>query len=109
MSKQWNLWGTNALGYGEPKETRAEKIRREHAFTKAIRHVPTMTYDELKAKAEANNEAAIANNKQLIDAYNAKKLKSKSLIKRAKNLIKAEQKKAEAKAKKKKAEAVATA
>lgn len=88
MAKGWTVVGTNALEVFNlaPK---CEKIRREKRFNDAIKNTPMFKkYSELEAQV-ANDEMLAENrNKQLLDAYDRKLLKSKNLIKEAKILRK---------------------
>jgi hypothetical protein len=85
MSKTWILIGTNALGFGV-NETREEKLRREKKFSTAIHNTPKLSLAKLVAKADKDNDIKVAETAQLLQAYNDKKLKSKTLIKQAKTL-----------------------
>jgi hypothetical protein len=85
MSKTWNLIGTNALGFGVD-ETREEKLRRERKFSNVIHNTPKLSLAKLVEKADKDNDIKVAETAQLLQAYNDKKLKSKTLIKQAKTL-----------------------
>lgn len=98
MPKGWVLFGTNALEFGNT-ETKAEKVRRMRKFDNAIRNTKKLSYEDLEKVSKESYEKHLANNAALLKAYEEKKLKSKTLIKKAKALKKA---KAEAAAKKKK-------
>lgn len=105
MAKGWKVVGSNALELTHMETTR-ETLRKEWRNFDIIRHTPKST-DEEATKKEIRElyEKRQADNAQLIQAYNDKKLKSKKLVKRARHLIKKQEerkKRAEAKAAKEK-------
>lgn len=95
MSKGWTLVGTNALEFGNT-ETRQERARREQKFNNAIRNAQSVTIEQMKKESEKLFDAKNAENVQLLQAFNDKKLKSKALIKKAKALKKKKKVTAEA-------------
>ena len=69
MPKGWTLVGTNDLGFGNT-ETKADKIKRDSKFNKAIKNVKVRTYEEMQKEAERKQKE--------IEEYN-EKIKEKSL------------------------------
>lgn len=92
MPKGWTLVGTNSFEFGNT-ETKQQRIRRERKAFNIIRNTEKMTEEKLQKEGDSLYSKKITNNTQLIEAYNNKKLKSPSLIKKAKKLIKKMEKK----------------
>ena len=93
MPKGWIHVATNDMSFGN-SETKQERVKREQRFNNAIRaiKVERPEYDLETGKTTATNlmkEGAaahaekVARKESLMQAFNDKKLKSKSLIKEA--------------------------
>ena len=105
MAKGWTIFT-----FGEvTADTRSTQKKRydDRKFSKAIKNTKTLKYFELIEQSEKNEAAKIANENQLVQAYNEKKLQSKELIKQAQAVIKKREKKAEKAAAKNETEVVA--
>ena len=87
MSKGWTLVGTNAIGFGDT-ETKRERIKRMQKFDIAIHNLSKRSEEEMKEDAEKTFLSKRADDVQLLQAFNEKKLKSKAAIKKAKALRK---------------------
>ena len=87
MSKGWILVGTTMPGFGNT-ETKRERIKRMQKFDIAIHNLSKRSEEEMKEDAEKTFLSKRANDAQLLQAFNEKKLKSKTAIKKAKVLRK---------------------
>lgn len=98
VTKGWVHVATNDMAFGST-ETKQERVQREHRFNKAIKTIQAERpeYDIETGKTIASNlirEGAaaytekVAHKENLVDAFKNKKLKSKSLIKEAKEYAK---------------------
>ena len=92
--KNWKIIRTDA----RPAEDKASRVRRENKLSKAIKTVYTMTEDELKNYSEKSYQEKIAEEDNLVKAYDEKKLKSKALIKEARAIKSRREKKNKKKA-----------
>lgn len=91
MGKNWNI-----VRDDEPKVARHERksnIKKMKQMGDMIRVTPQMSGKDLREHGENLFAAREEFNKNLLDAFKNKKLKSKSLIREAKRLEKIEQKK----------------
>ena len=78
MKEKWTVVSTNKLVSGkEIKPTKAQNI---------LKNVNSKSYDDLKKVADKHYNEKITRENSLIQAYEDKKLKSKTLIKEAKSL-----------------------
>lgn len=98
MPKGWTLVGTNRSEFGKT-ETKQERIKREKTNFNIINHTIRLSEDALIREGKKAYEEKIINDMLLVQAYKDKKLKSKSLIKKAKKLVKKLEKQDAAKAK----------
>lgn len=98
MPAGWAHVATNDIAFGNT-ETKAERVRREQRFDSAIRAIPVEkpVYNEkentfspvnLIKEGMAAAEAKEARKANLTEAFKAKKLKSKALIREAKGYVK---------------------
>ena len=87
MGKTWTTVFTNSTA---SNESEAEKTRRMQKASNMIKNtsVSTDSKERIKHCKDIDNIKK-AEDKQLVEAYDAKKLKSKQLIRRAKALKKA--------------------
>ena len=87
MGKTWTTVFTNSIA---SNESEAEKTRRMQKASNMIKNtsVSTDSKERIKHCKDIDNIKK-AEDKQLVEAYDAKKLKSKQLIRRAKALKKA--------------------
>ncbi len=86
MAKGWTLVGTNGIEFSST-ETLQDKRRREHKFNNFIRNTKRQTLKEMAEESERLFEQKKEQERNLLEAFNNKKLKSKALIKKAKSLI----------------------
>lgn len=85
MTKGWEHFST----VNDVKvEDKRSKQTRAKAATRMIRTVVTLSEDEMKKASNELYEARTIEEDNLIAAYDSKKLKSKRLIKQARNLKK---------------------
>ena len=93
VTKGWIHVATNDMAFGNT-ETKQEKVRREQKFNNAIRALkvqrPEMDVEtgkitavDLIKEGKAAHEAQLARKANLTEAFKAKKLKSKALIREA--------------------------
>lgn len=87
MPKGWIFIGTNDLAFGN-KRTKAEQYREINRFNRAIAAMPKLDADKYKKKCDEDYEIIKAEQDNLLQAYTDKKLKSKALIKQAKQIQK---------------------
>lgn len=90
MAKGWTTFT-----FGEvTADTRSTQQKRydERKFSKAIKNTKTLKYFELVEQSEKRDAAKVANENQLVQAYNDKKLKSATLIKQAQAILKKREK-----------------
>lgn len=87
MGKTWTTVFTNSI---VSNESEAEKTRRMQKASNMIKNtsISTDSKERIKHCKDMDNIKK-AEDKQLVEAYDAKKLKSKQLIRRAKALKKA--------------------
>lgn len=93
MAKGWKSIGNNALSIRpstiEEKETRKRDIiRKERNFAKAIRNTPSLKAAEIEERGERRFFKRQVEEVDLLIAFEEKKLKSKTAIKRAINIKK---------------------
>ena len=104
VTKGWMHIGTNSMQWSN-QETKQERVKREQKFDNAIRSVDSgeYVYDEklgsvdpigLKKEGDAAALAKRARKESLMQAFNEKKLKSKSLIREAQGYAKKDMPKA---------------
>ena len=110
MAKGWELVGTNAMEFGDTRtrdEKRRDSARQAKAFNRLMATTKIRSYEKMVEDAKKSYNTKQAENAALLQAFADKKLKSKTLIKRAQGLKRkqADNKAAKAQAKK----AVATA
>ena len=87
MGKTWTTVFTNSIASNESK---AEKTRRMQKASNMIKNTSVSTDSKERIKhCKDMDKIKKAEDKQLIEAYDAKKLKSKQLIRKAKALKKA--------------------
>jgi hypothetical protein len=86
MPKGWTLFASNRSEFGEEVKTREEKMRKDHKAQIMIKNVTSEKIEKLEENAERDFLAAEASKQSLLSAYNEKKLKSKALIKQARNI-----------------------
>lgn len=87
MGKTWTTVFTNSIA---SNETRAEKNKRMQKASNMVKNTPVSTDSKERIKhCKDMDKIKRAEDKQLLEAYDAKKLKSKQLIRRAKALKKA--------------------
>ena len=87
MGKTWTTVFTNSIA---SNESEAEKTRRMQKASNMIKNTSVSTDSKERIKHCKNmDKIKKAEDKQLIEAYDAKKLKSKQLIRKAKALKKA--------------------
>lgn len=87
MGKTWTTVFTNSIA---SNETEAEKTRRMQKASNMIKNTSVSTDSKERIKhCKDMDKIKKAEDKQLIEAYDSKKLKSKQLIRRAKALKKA--------------------
>ena len=87
MGKTWTTVFTNNIA---SNETRAEKNKRMQKASNMVKNTPVSTDSKERIKhCKDMDKIKRAEDKQLLEAYDAKKLKSKQLIRRAKALKKA--------------------
>ena len=87
MGKTWTTVFTNSIA---SNESEAEKIRRMQKASNMIKNTSISTDSKERIKhCKDMDKIKKAEDKQLIEAYDAKKLKSKQLIRKAKALKKA--------------------
>lgn len=112
MAKGWTNFANNATAIypSTPEEreiAKRERIRREHKFSNVIRNTPSLKTKELEKECEIRYIKKQTEEADLLAAFDAKKLKSKTAIKRAINIRKrraeAEKKEREAALKEEKA------
>ena len=84
MSK-WKIVATNSIDNTE--ETKEEKARRARKFDNVIRNTKRLKEEEYVKESEAYYEAEQERKKNLVAAYEAKKLKSKDAIKEARSIM----------------------
>ena len=87
MGKTWTTVFTNSIA---SNESEAEKTRRMQKASNMIKNTSISTDSKERIKhCKDMDKIKKAEDKQLIEAYDAKKLKSKQLIRKAKALKKA--------------------
>ena len=87
MGKTWTTVFTNSIA---SNESEAEKARRMQKASNMIKNTSVSTDSKERIKhCKDMDKIKKAEDKQLIEAYDAKKLKSKQLIRKAKALKKA--------------------
>ena len=87
MGKTWTTVFTNSIA---SNESEAEKTRRMQKASNMIKNTSVSTDSKERIKhCKDMDKIKRAEDKQLLEAYDAKKLKSKQLIRRAKALKKA--------------------
>ena len=87
MGKTWTTVFTNSIA---SNESEAEKTRRIQKASNMIKNTSVSTDSKERIKhCKDMDKIKKAEDKQLIEAYEAKKLKSKQLIRKAKALKKA--------------------
>ena len=87
MGKTWTTVFTNSITSNESK---AEKTRRMQKASNMIKNTSVSTDSKERIKhCKDMDKIKKAEDKQLIEAYDSKKLKSKQLIRKAKALKKA--------------------
>ena len=87
MGKTWTTVFTNSIA---SNESEAEKTRRMQKASNMIKNTSVSTDSKERIKhCKDMDKIKKAEDKQLIEAYEAKKLKSKQLIRKAKALKKA--------------------
>lgn len=87
MGKTWTTVFTNSIA---SSETEAEKSKRMQKASNMIKNISVSTDSKERIKhCKDMDKIKKAEDKQLLEAYDAKKLKSKRLIRRAKALKKA--------------------
>jgi hypothetical protein len=86
MPKGWMLFATNRSEFGEEVKTREERMRRDHKAQVMIKNVKSEKLEKLEENAEKDFIAAEDRKRNLLAAYDEKKLKSKALIKQARNI-----------------------
>jgi hypothetical protein len=86
MPKGWMLFATNRSEFGEEVKTREERMRRDHKAQVMIKNVKSEKLEKLEENAEKDFIAAEDRKRNLLTAYNEKKLKSRALIKQARNI-----------------------
>lgn len=87
MTKGWTLVGTNATDFGKIP-ARAEVLARNRKADNFIKHAVSLPIDDLIKEAEETYAQQRKEQAGLIQAFENKKLKSKTLIKKAKSLRK---------------------
>jgi hypothetical protein len=87
MSKGWALVGTNALGFGNIKN-KYDVYKREQKFRNAIKNAKKLKEEDLIKETEEAATAQETSKQFLLNGYNKKLLKSKTLIKEAKSCLK---------------------
>ena len=87
MGKTWTTVFTNSIA---SNESEAEKTRRMRKASNMIKNTSVSTDSKERIKhCKDMDKIKKAEDKQIIEAYDAKKLKSKQLIRKAKALKKA--------------------
>ena len=81
MAKGWTRIST--INDTINAETAAQKQHREQQFATAIHNVKSLSLEDLKKHSDEVYASIEADKTQLLDAFNEKKLKSKTAIKRA--------------------------
>ena len=83
--------------FNKKKDNKKASINNK-SFDKLIRHTVSKSLDDLKKEGEEAYEIKLVSDQSILEAYKAKKLKSKKLIKQAKYLASKEKKDAETEA-----------
>lgn len=91
-------WTTIYTNGAKSTKSDAEKRAAEKVANKVLRNTARKSAVEMKKESDARYDAKVARETSLLAAYDAKKLKSPALIKEAKALATARDKKADKKA-----------
>ena len=79
MSKKWKTIRNDT----SKKSTKEERVRQDRSFANLINNTKTLSVKDLKAESKELYAAKIAEEDQLLEALENKKLKSKEALKRA--------------------------
>ena len=101
MAKGWTTIYTNT---DKTTENTRVQINRSHKFDNTIKATKTPTLDQLKREFDIAYEVKCLEDARLMDGFDQKKLKSKTLIKRALRMKKEQEKAAAKEAAEKKVE-----
>lgn len=91
MAKEWRLIGTNASEFGDIrtwKEKKRDAARQMKTFNRLMAKTEVRSYEKMTEDAERAYDIKMKEDTALLQAFVDKKLKSKALIKKAKNLKK---------------------
>ena len=79
MSKKWKTIRNDAL----KKLTKEERVRQDRSFANLINNTKTLSVKDLKAESRELYAAKIAEEDKLLEAFDNKRLKSKSAVRQA--------------------------
>lgn len=93
MAKGWKVIASSATNYGDSRtrdEKKRDSAKQSRTFNRMIKNITSKKEEEIVKEIEDAYNAKVADEAQLLKAFEDKKLKSKYLIKKAQGLKKKE-------------------
>jgi hypothetical protein len=91
MAKNWVTKFSNAMEFGDTRtreEKRAAGVQKSRAFNRLMKSTISRSYEKMVEASDVDYENRCVYERNLLEAFNNKKLKSKNLIKQAQTLRK---------------------